>query len=93
MNSVIDRLYKELDEKVIEGLKRKGFKFKNEIELHAFIQKRCRCQDNIELKQKVYYVDDIPFLLHDYKIGIPKIPSTTHVKNKITVSLGTYSYL
>lgn len=52
---------------VIEGLKRKGFEFKNRFELVSFIKTNCRCVDIVHLKQKTFFVNDIPFLLYCYK--------------------------
>ena len=49
IDSVIGRLSSELNKKledyIIEGLKRKGFEFKNRLELETFIKNNCRCED------------------------------------------------
>ncbi len=86
-------LNKQLENYVIEGLKRKGFEFKDRIELEAFIKERCRCEDNIDLKEKVYYVDNTPFFLHNYKSESLQMPSITDREYKLTANLGTYAYL
>lgn len=86
-------LNKQLEDYVIEGLKRKGFEFKCKAELGAFIKKRCRCKDNVDLKERVYYVDDIPFFLHNYKSEPLQMPSITDREYKLTANLGTYAYL
>lgn len=88
-----DNLNEKLEDLVIEGLKRKGFEFKHKIELEAFIKERCRCEDNIYLKEKVYYVDNKPFFLHNYKIEPLQIPSITDEGCRITANLGAYTYL
>jgi len=97
IDSVIGRLYNDLNKKledyVIEGLKRKGFEFNHKLELEEFVKERCRCDDNIDLKEKIYYVDNIPFFLHNYKIEPLKMPSITDREYKITANLGTYAYL
>lgn len=97
IDSVIGRLSSDLNKKledyVLEGLKRKGFEFKHQIELEAFVKERCRCEDNIHLKEKVYYVDNIPFFLHKYKSEPLQMPEITDREYKITANLGTYAYL
>ena len=97
IHDVIGRLHNDLNKKledyVIEGLKRKGFEFKHPIELEAFVKERCRCEDNIDLKEKIYYVDNIPFFLHNYKSEPLQMPSITDGEYKITANLGTYAYL
>lgn len=89
IDSLSSSLNKQLEDYFIEGLKRKGFEFKHKAELQAFIKERCRCEDNISLKQRVYYVDNTPFFLHNYK----HTPSITDTEYKITANLGTYDYL
>jgi len=97
IDSVIGKLSNDLNKKtedyVIEGLKRKGFEFNHKLELEEFVKERCRCDDNIDLKEKIYYVDNIPFFLHNYKIEPLKMPSITDKEYKITSNLGTYAYL
>lgn len=97
IRDVIGRLYNDLNEEleyyVIKGLKRKGFEFNHKIELEAFVKERCRCEDNIDLKEKVYYVDNIPFLLHNYKSEPLQVPSITDGECKITTNLGDFAYL
>ena len=86
-------LNKQLEDYVIEGLKIKGFEFKHKNKLEAFLKERCTCEDNVHLKERVYYVDNIPFFLHNYKIEPLQMPSTTDRGYKLTVNLGTYAYL
>ena len=84
---------KQLEDYIIYGLKRKGFEFKNKLELEYFVKNRCRCEDNIYLKEKIYYVDDIPFFLHNYKSEPLQVPSIREIEFNITANLGTYAYL
>jgi DNA-binding winged helix-turn-helix (wHTH) protein len=93
VSNLSNDLNKKLDDYVIEGLKRKGFKFKNKVELEAFVKERCSCKDNIDIKEKVYYVDNIPFFLHNYQIETLQMPLTTDNEYKITANLGSYVYL
>ena len=46
-----------------------------------------------DLKEKVYYVDNIPFFLHNYKSEPLQMPSITDMECKLTANLGTYAYL
>jgi len=78
---------------IIEGLRRKGFEFKHNIELKRFIKERCRCEDNTNLKEKVYYVDNKPFFLYNYKSEPLQENLTTDKEFKITANLGKYAYL
>lgn len=93
IGSLSSDLNKKLDDYFIEGLKRKGFEFNRKIELEQFIKERCKCEDNTDLKEKVYYVDNIPFFLHNYKIEPLPIPLITDREYKINANLGTYAYL
>jgi len=66
--TLISDLHSKFDDIVIQGLKLKGFEFKDREETENFIKSRCRCEDKPHIKEKVYFVDNIPFLLHDYNI-------------------------
>ncbi len=74
-----------MDNHLIEGLKRKGFEFKSIPELVEFISNNCKCADDLQLKQKTYYVKDIPFLLHFY--GTKPEFNTFHENDKINISV------
>jgi len=63
-----DKLNKKLEECIIEGLKIKGFEFEKRSELEEFIKSNCRCKDRPELKERVYFVQDVPFLLYLYHV-------------------------
>lgn len=97
IHDVIGRLHRDLnrqlEESVIEGLKRKGFEFKHPLELEKFVKERCRCEDNVYLKERVYYVDDIPFFLHNYKSEIITNPKITGDPYNVVGELGTFAYL
>lgn len=97
IHDVIGRLHndlnKQLEDAVIEALKRKGFEFKHPLELETFIKDRCRCEDNVYLKERVYYIDDIPFFLHKYKREIITDPKITGSPYKIVGELGGFYYL
>jgi len=71
VRNVADRIFNDLNNKldnvIIEALRHKGFEFEHRIKLEYFIKERCRCEDNIDLKERVYYVDNVPFFLHNYK--------------------------
>jgi len=98
INSTISRLSDDLNSKletiVIEGLKRKGFEFSNKLELGNFIKQRCKCEDNVNLKQRTYFIYDKPFLLHDYNIKIDLTSIIDGGKNTtIKASYGNFTYL
>jgi hypothetical protein len=93
----VDQLHKnlinQLEDSFIEGLKRKGFQFDTKMELEHFVKARCRCEDNLELKERVYFVDDTPFFLHNYKSEIITDPTITGETYKIVGELGSFLYL
>lgn len=93
MNSLYNDLNNQLETAIIEGLKRKGFEFDDKLELELFIKNRCRCEDNIDLKERVYYIDDIPFFLHKYEIKMDLNPITEDRKTIISANYGTFAYL
>ena len=98
IDDVIGRLSSELNQKLenymIEGLKRKGFEFENRFELKNFIKLNCKCEDRTDLKQRTYFVNDIPFFLHCYEIKI-NLNQITNDKSevKMAVNYGSFAYL
>jgi len=94
---VIGRLFsqlnKQLEDYMIEGLKRKGFEFENRIQLENFINSNCRCEDRIDIKQRTYFANDIPFFLHCYEIEMDLNPITTDREVKMSANYGRYAYL
>jgi len=98
IGDVIGRLSSELNQQLenymIEGLKRKGFEFKNRFELEKFIKSNCRCEDRTYLKQRTYFANDIPFFLHCYEIKMDLNPITNDKdKVKILANYGSFAYL
>jgi len=88
------RLVDKIDAVCIEGLKRKGFEFKNNSDLETFIKSNCRCEYNIQTKEKVYFVNDIPFLLHKLENKIDFTTDALYEKSiKLVATCGSYSYL
>ena len=93
INKMIKGINKEIENYFIEGLKRKGYKFDDKIELEHFIKTRCRCEDNTGLKQKTYFVNEIPFFLHDYNIDINFKTIIEDRKTTMTANNGYYAFL
>jgi len=87
-----EKLSNRIDNIVIEGLRLKGFEFDNENDLHNFIKENCKSDDNLSVQQRIYFVKDIPFLLHNYEVIIEPITEKNN-KFKITANYGTYTYL
>lgn len=94
---VIGRLSSQLNNQLedlwIEGLKRKGFEFENRMELENFIGKNCRCEDRTDIKQRIYFVYDIPFFLHYYEMEMDLNPIQTDRGFKMSANYGHYAYL
>ena len=86
------QLNKQLDDCIIEGLKRKGFEFENRLELENFIKTNCRCADTPHIKKRVYFANDIPFFLHCYEIEMTN-PITLDRGVWVSANYGTYAYL
>jgi len=87
------QLNKQLEDYMIEGLKRKGFEFENRMELENFIKSNCRCEDRTDIKQRTYFANDIPFFLHCYEIEMGLNPITTDREVKMSANYGRYAYL
>jgi hypothetical protein len=67
------KLHNEIDNLFIEGLKKKGFEFSDRYEIEDFVKQNCRCEDNPNTKERIYYVFNIPFFLHNYEITISNL--------------------
>lgn len=93
IKGVADRLMAKFDTFIIEGLKRKGFDFDDKKELEKFLKEHCTCEDNTDIKEKIYRVNDIPFLLHNYNNEWNLTQNINDDKTKFTVSYGHYAYL
>lgn len=88
----IQQLNDKLENIVIEGLKMKGFEFGNRHELESFIKENVKCEDHVDKKERIYYVKDIPFLLHKYEIEI-SWPISLDREIKMFANYGQYSCL
>jgi len=88
-NEITQNLSNKFDEIILEGLKLKGFEFENRYEIEAFIKLNCRCEDNIQHQQKIFYVKNIPFLLHNYEVVYEPITEPF----KISANCGYYKFL
>lgn len=86
-------LNKQLEDYMIEGLKRKGFEFKNRTEFENFIKSNCRCEDRTDIKQRTYFVNDIPFFLHCYEMEMDLNQIQTDMELKVSANYGRYAYL
>jgi hypothetical protein len=82
----------EFESLIIQGLKLKGFEFENKNEIELFIQTRCNRVNNIQEQRYIYYVDNIPFLLHSYKIDYSSFFQINDLTT-ITANYGSYSFL
>jgi hypothetical protein len=96
--NVVNRLSFELNKRfedyIIEGLKRKGFEIENKIELENLINSNCRCEDRTGSKQRIYFVNDIPFFLHHYEFKMDLNPFVNDMGDvKILASYGSFAYL
>jgi hypothetical protein len=68
INKIVYKLNNKLENYFIEGIRLKWFEFKNKSELENFIKLCCRCEDIPHLKQKTYFLNNIPFFVHYYEI-------------------------
>jgi len=95
VDDITNKLYcdlnKQLDIYFIEGLKIKGFEFTNKTELELFIKQNCRCEDHINVKERVYFINDTPFLLYNYELNT-KI-ELKHNPITASATFGSFSYL
>ncbi len=94
ISSLSSTLNQQLENYIIEGLKRKGFEFQNKSELENFIKSNCKCEDRTDLNQRTYFVNDTRFLLHCYevKIDLNLIPNYKG-EVKMSVNYGSFAYL
>ena len=77
-----------LENVIIEGLKLKGYSFENRNDLLKFVQKNVGVAET-GTYVKTYYVNETPFLQHDYS---PKIDLDIE-NTKITSNFGIFKYL
>jgi hypothetical protein len=91
--SMNKKIVKSIDDYFIEGLNRKGFKFKNKLEIEEFIKNRCRCADDVIAKEKTYFVDDKAFFFYKYSVEPLKMSNINDRNLTITANAGYYSFL
>ena len=93
LSRVIDDLNNKIDSLIIEGLKRKGYDVNHKFGLEEFIRTRCRCEQNDDFKERIYYVDNKPFLLHKYNTEVNTDLNCNDLGTSIEVSGGSFSYI
>lgn len=89
---ITQNLSNKFDEIILEGLSLKGIIFGSREEAESFIRLNCRCEDNIQHQQKIFYVNNIPFLLHNYEVIYEPITSDNS-GIKMSANWGTYKFL
>jgi len=93
LNDISVKLAKQFDDMVIEGLKIKGFEFDTILELTEFIKSNCSSVDYQDKKERIYYVDGVPFLVHKYEPIVDVEPKITDDKISMTATFGSFAYL
>jgi len=84
---------KKLDIVITEGLALKGFEFNNNNDLEDFIKQNCRCEHTIgPEEEKVFFVNNIPFLLIKYSSGSTPINYSEDTSINISHEI-SYAYL
>jgi len=90
LDNIKSKLTKKLDDLIIQGLKLKGFEFKNQIELQDFVKEKCKTIEAKDSSYTIYLVNDIPFLFHYKPETFPQI---TFEGTEIKSDLGEFSFL
>ena len=89
-----DDLNKQIDDLILEGLKRKGYEIPHRHELESFIKKRCKCEDRPHLQERIYFVDDVPFFIHRYNNEYSTdLVSGNFGETSISITGGSFAYL
>lgn len=88
-NEIFLNLNKQLDDTIVEGLKRKGFEFESHSDILNFVKSNCRCEQYSD-GAKILFVNDIPFLRYDFK---PEFDFSGLKDNKISASYGNFKFL
>ena len=86
-------LNSQLENAIITALSLKGFDFENKPDLEKFIKERCRCEDNIDLKERTYFVDEKPFFWHSYNSNAEIKKVFLERETKFSVNYGIYKNL
>jgi hypothetical protein len=93
---IIDNLSKELanrfDEIFREGLRLKGYVFKNKNEFESFVKENCTCEDFEDKQERIFYVKGNPFMIHNYKQDPFKFNQEEN-KMSISCNYGSYGYI
>lgn len=82
-----------IDKLITEGLIRKGYHFENRLDLLDFIRISCRCEDNKGENEKIFFVNNVPFLLYRYN-NSPNMETVQTASGwKVTIDMGEYCFL
>ena len=81
-SQIVEYMAKQLDVRTVEGLRLKGFEFKNRKELGDFIKANCSKEET--MNTTTYSVKGEPFLVHTYP-DYHTLP--------VTFSLGNFKYV
>lgn len=93
VDTITENLYSKIDDIFIEALKLKGYTFSNHIELIDFTKKYCSCVDNHIAKQKIYSVESVPFLMHDYNSDIDFDFNNINTSLTVSAQMGSFHFL
>jgi hypothetical protein len=90
--SLQNNLLNKLESIIVEGLKRKGYEFSSTDEFEAFVKEFCRCEDNLDKKERTYFVNNTPFLLLKHETTLDFRPRVT--SEAVTIGASTsFAYL
>lgn len=94
-DSLAYSINKQIDDAVVEGLKRKGFDFTNapRQDLEEFIKRHCKCEDNIHHQERMYYVYDKPFLVHNYNLYMDVQWEYSDTQTTVIVDGGSFKFV
>ena len=90
---ISDEILKQFNQAIVEGLKRKGFNFHGDRKkLIRFIENRCHVEENEIQKRRIYYVNNIAFLVWDYNQEISQDIDPETGEITITGTWGEFSF-
>lgn len=90
VKTLVSKLNDKLDQAFIVGLEKKGYYFDTKLQLEEFIKTKCRAEVCAHMKEKVFFVDDKPFMKWSYDI---KLEMGYPTEYKATAEMGSYVYL
>ena len=93
MKRLCDEVVDNLENLFIEGLKLKGYEFVNRIYLENFIINNVRCEEHQLTKERIYFVNNIPFFLHKYETVDQFNTFQEDRSYKVSINLGHYKFL